>query len=134
MTEEGTDSEREGRIVTIIPADTFGHRLLLVRAHLGHMTVKDAAERCGLNYGAWSKWERGSMPRDKVDVADAIAEGLGIDRDWLLHGGQLTKPPTTRVTRRTYLRSPIARPGRSSPPDRRVRRPRRVDGRHRMAA
>ena len=86
------ENEGEGRVVRIVPADTFGHRLMLVRAEKGHLTVKEAAERCGLNYGSWSNWERGKLPRDILDVADAVSEGLGIDRDWLLRGGLLTSP------------------------------------------
>ena len=120
------NEDREGRIVAAIPADTFGVRLMLVRAHAGHMTVKDAADKCGLNYGSWSNWERGKMPRDLLDVVEAIAEGLGIDRDWLLHGGPLTRPSRKPRVRFASFRSPI-RPS--------VRRPRRVDGmRRRIAA
>jgi transcriptional regulator with XRE-family HTH domain len=125
-------TEREGRVIKIatIPADTFAHRLLLVRAQLNHMTVKDAAERCGLNYGSWSKWERGALPRDILDVADAVATGLDIDKDWLLHGGPLTKPerqPRRRL-RLTYARRSI-RPGDHGP-----RRPRRLDRGRAVAA
>ena len=117
--------EREGRVVTTIPTDTFAHRLLLVRAHHGHMTVKDAAARCGLNYGAWSKWEHGALPRDILDVTDAIAEGLDVDRDWLLHGGPLTAPvrPSRRV-RLTYPRRSLRPGGRGA--ERRARRLERV--------
>lgn len=114
------ETEREGRIVRTIPADTFAHRLLLVRAERG-ITLREAAEKCGLNYGSWHGWERGSMPRDQVDVVDAIAESLGVDRDWLLHGGPLTRPERQRRIRVTYPRKRLA------PPNRRVRRPRRID-------
>lgn len=127
------EAEREGRVVATIPADTFAHRLLLVRAQL-HLTVKEASDRCGLNYGSWSKWERGALPRDKVEIADAIAEGLSIDRDWLLFGGPLTKPTPTRRSRTRMTYSPIGRTGQSAPPGRRVRRPRRVDRRQKTVA
>jgi transcriptional regulator with XRE-family HTH domain len=122
MTDE---TEREGRVVGTIPADTFAHRLILVRAERG-LTLREAAEKCGLNYGSWNGWERGSMPRDRVDVVDAISEGLGIDRNWLLDGGPLTRPFRIRKVRFASLH-PSVRPG--------VRRPRRVDGvRRRIAA
>lgn len=72
-----------------IPADTFSNRLILARVHAGWLTVKDAAERCGLNYGSWSNWERGARPRDLLDVVGKISEGLRIDEEWLLFGGPL---------------------------------------------
>jgi transcriptional regulator with XRE-family HTH domain len=72
-----------------IPADTFANRLLLARTHAGWLTVKEAAERCGLNYGSWSNWERGARPRDLLDVAQKVADGLRIDHEWLLFGGPL---------------------------------------------
>jgi len=120
------NEEREGRLIAAVPVDTFGNRLMLVRAHAGHMTVREAADKCGLNYGSWSNWERGKMPRDLLDVVESVSEGLAIDRDWLMYGGPLTRPERNRKLRITSLRSP-ARPG--------ARRPRRVDGvRHRIAA
>lgn len=120
------NEDREGRVIAAIPADTFGVRLMLVRAHAGHITVKEAADRSGLNYGSWSNWERGKMPRDVVDVVDAVAEAFDIDRDWLLRGGPLTSTSRIRKVRFASIRSSV-RPS--------VRRPRRVDGtRRRMAA
>jgi hypothetical protein len=44
------ENEREGRVVGAIPADTFAHRLLLIRAERS-ITLREAAEKCGLNYG-----------------------------------------------------------------------------------
>jgi len=41
---------------------------------------------CGLNAGNWAHWEDGRKPRDRVEVADAIEAGLGIDATWLLRG------------------------------------------------
>lgn len=81
-----------------IPADTFAHRLMLVRADAGYLTVKDAADRCGLNYGSWSNWERGSTPRDLLDVVQRISDALDIDYDWLLFGsaGRGRRAVTTR--------------------------------------
>lgn len=72
-----------------IPQDTFRARLMLVRLHAGDLTIKQAAEKSGLNYGSWSNWERGGKPRDILDVADSISAAFGVDREWLLYGGQL---------------------------------------------
>ncbi|HET8684145.1 MAG TPA: helix-turn-helix transcriptional regulator [Micromonosporaceae bacterium] len=87
-----TTTTGEGSRTGAVPGDSFAHRLMLVRAHAGYLTVKDAAERCGLNYGSWSNWERGAKPRDLVETVDAIAASLGIDRNWLLFGGPLAAP------------------------------------------
>jgi transcriptional regulator with XRE-family HTH domain len=73
-----------------IPPDTFGTRLVLARMHAGYMTVKDAADRCGINYGSWSNWERGKKPRDLLEAVKRISAGLGVDRNWLLFGGPLS--------------------------------------------
>lgn len=75
-----------------IPIDTFAARLMLVRMHAGYLTINEAAERCGLNYGSWSNWERGKQPRDLLGVVQAISENLGVDRDWLMWGGPLANP------------------------------------------
>lgn len=75
-----------------IPADTFGVRLAVARMHAGHLTIREAAERCGLNYGSWSNWENGSKPRDLLDVVGAVSEGLDVNHDWLLFGGPLAGP------------------------------------------
>ncbi len=117
------NSEREGRVVRTIPVDTFAHRLLLVRAERG-ITLREAAEKCGLNYGSWNTWEHGVLPRDILDVAEAVAEGLNVDRDWLLHGGPLTAPAKTRRARLPYPRRSL-RPG-DRPGQRRARRLERV--------
>lgn len=69
--------------------DSFANRLMLARAHAGHMSIRDAAEMCGLGRGAWTNWEKGARPADIIDIATVVAEKLGVDRDWLLFGGQL---------------------------------------------
>ena len=89
-----------------IPIDSFAVRLILARYHAGDLTVRDAAERCGLNYGSWSNWERGSKPRDLLDIIEAISESLGIDRDWLLFGG-----PLATAKRSVRRRGDQPRPG-----------------------
>lgn len=120
-----------------IPADTFASRLMLVRVHAGYLTIKQAAEACGLNYGSWSNWERGSRPQDWVDVLDAISGKLGIDRTWLERGGPLSAPDrnrrrrirpnerSARVPGRTTVRRPLGRPLTSGPDDA-TRRPART--------
>ncbi len=82
-----------------IPADTLAVRLAIARMHAGHLTIREAAERCGLNYGSWSNWEQGARPRDLLAVAHAVSEGLDVDHDWILFGGPLAGPrgmPTKR--------------------------------------
>lgn len=92
-----------------IPADTFALRLLAARHHAGRLSIEKAAERCGLNSENWRRWEDGALPRDKVDVAQAISTGLDINFNWLLLGGALLPArgrPVKRTTpvRRSYLR------------------------------
>lgn len=81
-----------------IPADTFAVRLAIARIHAGHLTIREAAEKCGLNYGSWSNWENGSKPRELLDVAHAVSEGLDVDHDWLLFGGPLSPAAPPRRT------------------------------------
>jgi transcriptional regulator with XRE-family HTH domain len=119
------ETPREGRVVGRIPADTFAHRLTLARAET-RLTIEEAAKRSGLLSQSWGQWERGSIPRDKVEVADAIADALDIDRDWLLHGGPLRKPERIGRNRLTYVHRSV-RPG-----DHRTR-PQRLDLRKRYS-
>jgi hypothetical protein len=83
-----------------IPADTFGARLVLARYHAGRLSIEKAAEKCGLNSEGWRRWEDGSQPRDKVEVIQAVSEGLRIDFNWLLLGGPL-RPSRKRSPRGT---------------------------------
>jgi transcriptional regulator with XRE-family HTH domain len=85
----GPDGAAQDRLA--IPVDSFAARVMLARAHVG-LNIEDAAQKCGLNRQSWSNWERGMKPRDMVEVVEAISDGLGIDRDWLLFGGPLAKP------------------------------------------
>ena len=68
-----------------VPQQDFATRLLLARRHLG-LTVREAAMRCGIHYATWSTWERGSRPQDMASAVQAVADGLGADRDWLMWG------------------------------------------------
>jgi hypothetical protein len=119
---------REGRLLAAIPEDTYAHRLMLARSHAGHLSIREAAVRCGINYASWAGWERGANSRTLVDDATVIAERLNVDRDWLLFGGPLT--PSRRVKRVSdgYPRRSV-RPGDMAvhPVARRQRRPRRID-------
>lgn len=73
------------------PTDSFGNRLAVIRNELG-LTQQQAAERCGLDDGSWSNWERGANPREKERVVYKIVRGLHVDREWLMWGGELTPP------------------------------------------
>jgi transcriptional regulator with XRE-family HTH domain len=61
-----------------------------------NITIRDAAELCGLNYGSWSNWERGKKPRDLLEVVSAISGALGVNRTWLLLGGPLARAEENR--------------------------------------
>jgi hypothetical protein len=127
--------EREGRLVAAIPEDTYGRRLMLARDHAGHLSIREAAERCGLNHASWANWERGMASRTILYDADAIAEGLSVNRDWLLYGGPLTAQVRTRATRVRHndgygrtVRRPVGHPT-SHARTGQVRRPQRIDRR-----
>jgi transcriptional regulator with XRE-family HTH domain len=104
--------QRKGRR----PTDTFAARLVLSRHLAGHLSIREAAEMCGLGRGAWTNWERGARPSageyDMVDVCQLVADKLDIDREWLLFGGPLL-PARGRPVRKasditgTYRRLPV---------------------------
>lgn len=74
-----------------VPLDTVANRLMLSRAHAGHMSIRQAADVTGLGRGSWQNWERGvSTPR--VDHLKVIANALGVDLMWLAFGGPLAAP------------------------------------------
>lgn len=128
-----------------IPADTFALRLMASRHHAGRLSIEQAATRCGLNPGNWAHWENGRIPSDKFEVAEAVAEGLGMNLMWLLRGGTLLPAKGRRTKRATRLNPgsvqwpirpadtwPIGRPLSASPAQA-TRRPRIVDRTHRLA-
>ncbi|MCW2768493.1 MAG: hypothetical protein JWO11_4452 [Nocardioides sp.] len=94
-----------------IPVDSFGNRLMLARAHAGHISIREAADLCDLGRGAWTNWEKGARPVDILDIAAVVADKLGVDRDWLLFGG-----PLSDVEPRS-LRRIIRTPGRQATAD-----------------
>jgi len=65
--------------------------------HADDCTIREAADRCGLNYGSWSNWERGMEPRGLLDVVEKISQGLGVNREWLLYGGPLDQADVNRL-------------------------------------
>lgn len=71
-----------------VPTDIFGNRLVLIRREL-HLTVKEAAAKCGVHYATWSTWENGTKPGDLAGVVQTISRELGVNRDWLMWGGPL---------------------------------------------
>lgn len=75
-----------------VPHDTFGNRLMLARAHAGHLSIREAADLCQLGRGAWTNWERGARPIDRDEVAEIVSEKLGVDYEWLRYGGPLAIP------------------------------------------
>ncbi len=74
---------------TGIPADTFANRLILARAQAGHISIREAAEKCGLGRGAWTNWEKGAKPEGFEDLTALIAEKLHCQLGWLRNGGAL---------------------------------------------
>ncbi|WP_330700732.1 helix-turn-helix domain-containing protein [Mycobacteroides abscessus] len=70
------------------PADRFGHRVRMVRAELD-ITQKEAAERCGVTPREWQNMEDGRTPRRMDLKVRQIAMAFGVDRDWLMWGGEL---------------------------------------------
>jgi len=77
---------------------------MLARAHAGHISIREAADLCDLGRGAWTNWEKGARPYDKQEIAEIVAEKLGVNYDWLLNGGAL-EAPARRPSRRTLTRS-----------------------------
>src|ERR1044072_9203011 len=135
-TEPQQGTERRGGI----PADSFSNRLMLARAHAGHLSIREAADLCDLGRGAWTNWEKGARPADIIDIATVVADKLGVDRDWLLFGGQLAEAESRQSRRIRSVKEPYIsdgdhltsrgeRPTRTSP----VRQP-RMDSRRPVSA
>jgi hypothetical protein len=85
-------------VQTWIPTDAdFGSRLALIR-HRMSWNVKEAARECGVPAATWRLWEvEGTLPRNIVTVAMAIASKTGCDFLWLVHGPDRgSVRPTTR--------------------------------------
>lgn len=74
-----------------IPVDSLGNRLGLARKHAGQLSIRAAAELCGIGRGSWQNWERGYCEPRASDLV-LIAEGLGVSHEWLARGGPLAQP------------------------------------------
>lgn len=63
--------------------DSFADRLKAVRdkTGLGQIEFGDAI---GASHASISQWERGTMPRDMVALAQKIHEEFGADIKWLI--------------------------------------------------
>lgn len=97
MSIEPDQSQATGR--GSIPVDSFGNRLMLARAHAGHLSIREAADLCDIGRGAWTNWEKGARPADIIEVAAVVADKLGVDRDWLLFGGNLGQAEARQLRR-----------------------------------
>lgn len=73
----------------IIPEDTFAVRLAIVRAHLGGLNIRRAAELCDINHENWRRYESGKLPRDLQALCRKISAATGISYKWLMVGGEL---------------------------------------------
>lgn len=71
-----------------VPTDSLANRLALIRRELG-LSQREAAIRCGVGFGSWQSWEKGSSPRNALRDLIRVAEELRVDRDWLMFGGPL---------------------------------------------
>jgi transcriptional regulator with XRE-family HTH domain len=72
----------------MIPTDSLANRLVLIRRELG-LSQREAAQRCGVGFGSWQSWENGSAPRNALRDLVRVAQGLDVDREWLMFGGPL---------------------------------------------
>jgi len=71
-----------------IPEDTFELRLAMARFHAGGLSASEAAERVGVTGQSWRNWEAGrSVGARKPAMIHYIAQELGVDEEWLAHGG-----------------------------------------------
>lgn len=77
------------------PTDTFAGRLRVLRLALGDISVEEASDRCGLPTATWRTWEKGAHPRRMADVVARIEDSTGVDRDWLMWGGDTGHPQPT---------------------------------------
>ena len=70
------------------PSDNLANRLRLVRMDL-ELSQRQAAERSGITARVWQNAEDGRAVRSQHAVIGAIALALGVDQEWLEHGGPL---------------------------------------------
>lgn len=70
------------------PTDTLANRVALIRNEMG-LTQREMALRTGITFGKIQGIENGRSVHHEVEVLNKIATSLGVDRDWLMHGGGL---------------------------------------------
>lgn len=74
------------------PADTLANRFRLVRAELG-ITQREMATKTGIPAGQIQGIEDGRNPRGLDTKVKRIALAYGVDRNWLMWGGELVTDP-----------------------------------------
>ncbi len=72
----------------VIPTDTWGTRLAIVRQKMG-WNITEAARECGQTATSWQNWENGKGCREMHRVAAKVARRTGYSFTWLIAGGHL---------------------------------------------
>lgn len=75
------------------PKDTLAARFRLLRAELG-LSQREFGEAVGIPPSQIQSIEDGSSPRGLDVKVKKIAMAFGVDRDWLMWGGELADPST----------------------------------------
>lgn len=73
------------------PRDTLANRLRLLRAEL-HMSQREFGQRCQIPAHQIQSIEDGNSPRGLDTKVKKIVLAFGVDRDWLMWGGELASP------------------------------------------
>lgn len=75
------------------PRDTLANRLRLLRAEL-NLSQREFGEQCDIPPHQIQSIEDGKSPRSLDIKVKKIAMAFGVDRDWLMWGGELADPTT----------------------------------------
>jgi transcriptional regulator with XRE-family HTH domain len=73
------------------PRDTLANRLRLLRAELG-LSQREFGKRCQIPASQIQSIEDGNSPRALDAKVKKIVLAFGVDRDWLIWGGELDAP------------------------------------------
>lgn len=73
------------------PRDTLANRLRLLRAEL-HLSQREFGDRCQIPASQIQSIEDGNSPRGLDTKVKKIVMAFGVDRDWLMWGGDLASP------------------------------------------
>lgn len=90
--------------VVVFPEGTFGERLRLIRVATPldtheQMSQREAAEKAGIGFESWNKWERGlHTPSNMADAVAKISAAFGVDPGWLMWGPSPPRPGRPRRT------------------------------------